>query len=296
MLDVLIPHFNDAEALDLSLRSVAAQTWRGKVRVIVVDDGSPSDELRRAEAIISSCDLDIELIKQPENRGRPATRNTLLSASDARFIAWLDAGDTWYEKKLETQFNTLYKQVYDGQDLSRIWVTCNYDWQWVGGRRRKVTQTTSGDQLKHLYVGDRLRAYLWTLLGTREAFNLVSGFDERLPRLQDLDYFISFVRGGGRLISAESSDALCCYFKSDVGRNAQEIRDCYETIFSKHGPSLNRFGVKFVRRAKAKADFVAARFAKNNRTPLVSLGFRMHAFGMDPRYTLYRAKKSLRNG
>ncbi|PTQ74997.1 glycosyltransferase family A protein [Celeribacter persicus] len=296
MLDVLIPHYNDAAALDMTLQSIEAQSWKGKLRAIVMDDGSDKEELAHAEKVILNSALKIEFMKSPENRGRPVTRNKLLAAADARFIAWLDAGDVWYKHKLQDQFNTIYQCVYAGEDLNRIWVTCNYDWQWMGRKRRKVTQTTSGDQLKNLFVGDRLRAYLWTLLGTRESFNLVGGFDERLPRLQDLDYFISFVRGGGRLVNTGQSEPLCCYFKSDVGRNAQEIRDCYDTIFNKHGPALGRYGHGFRRRSHAKADFVAARFAENNKRPLMALKFWLQAFGSDPRYALYRTKTSLQKG
>jgi len=296
MLDVLIPHYNDADQLDFSLRSVADQTWRGDLRVIVVDDGSDKDQLSRAEKVIIDSDLNIELIRCPENQGRPKARNTLLDASDARFVAWLDAGDVWYPTKLQTQFNRLYKLDYEGADLNSTWVTCNYDWQWTGRRRRTVKQDTTGNQLHDLFVGDRLRAYLWTLLGTRASFMMANRFDERLTRLQDLDYFISFVRGDGVLVSTDTAKPLCCYFKSDIGRNATEIRKCYTTIFDKHRAPLEALGPRFVRRAKAKADFVAARFAKSNGDRLRALSYHMDALRTDPYYVAHRVKKSLRKG
>ena len=49
-------------------------------------------------------------------------------------------------------------------------------------------------------LGRRLRAYLWTLLGTARAFKAAGRFDERLPRLQDLDYFLRFIAAGGTLV------------------------------------------------------------------------------------------------
>ncbi|MFT7045277.1 MAG: glycosyltransferase involved in cell wall biosynthesis [Celeribacter sp.] len=295
-LDVLIPHFNDPEALLMSLESVEQQTWEGSLRVIVVDDGSHKDQLHQVEEIVQSSALDIKLIKSPENKGRPVTRNKLLDAADAPFLAWLDAGDVWYPNKIKTQFDCIYKLTLEGVDIDALWVTCHYDWKWEGRRRRKVSQITQGDQLRELYTGDKLRAYLWTLLGTRKAFEMAARFDERLPRLQDLDYFISFVRAGGKLVSPDTDDSLCCYFKSDIGRNAAEIRNCYTTIFDKHHASLLPMGPKFFKRVKSKADMVAARFAKNNSEHWLAIGFRLTAFTNDPKYALYRLKKSLTQG
>lgn len=291
MLDILIPHYNDPKALALSLGSIAAQTWRGKMRAIVIDDGSAPDHLKAAQKVVADSKVDIEFIRNPENLGRPKTRNRLLDASTAPYIAWLDAGDVWYPNKIERQFETLFRLHYEGQDIDSIWVTCNYDWKWEGRRRRKVNQNVTGDQLEALFVGDRLRGYLWTLLGTQASFRMVDRFDERLTRLQDVDYFIAFVRGGGRLVVPEQDDPLCCYFKTDVGRNAREIRDCYSTIFAKHKPALGKYSAAFNRRTQAKADFVAARFAENNRKRWLSMSYRLNALVTDPRYALFRAKK-----
>lgn len=295
-LDVLIPHFNDSHGLDLSLASIARQTWGGSLRVIVVDDGSCADELAQAEQVILASPLEIDLIKSAQNEGRPVTRNTLLDAAEAPFLAWLDAGDIWYEGKLQAQFHCIYQMIHAGIDLDSIWVTCNYDWKWEGRRRYKVQQNVGGDQLKDLFVGDKLRAYLWTLLGTRAAFNLTSRFDERLPRLQDLDYFISFVRAGGRIVAPEGTASHCCYLKSDVGRNASEIRACYATIFNKHKASLMGYGPQVTRRVRAKSDFVVARFAANNAAPILAAQYKLNAFINDPKYALYRLKTSLMRG
>lgn len=293
-LDVLIPHYNDSSALAMSLESVEIQTWAGSQRVIVVDDGSDPVELKKAEQAILQSPLNIELIKSSENLGRPKTRNKLLDAADAPFLAWLDAGDVWYKDKIQTQFNCLYSLVHKGDDVDAHWVTCNYDWKWEGKRRRQVSQIARGDQLKELFVGDKLRAYLWTLLGTRKSFEAAARFDERLTRLQDLDYFISFVRSGGRLVTPGNSNSLCCYFKSDIGRNAAEIRGCYDTIFDKHNAALLGYGPKFTGRAKSKADFVAARFAKSNSEHGLALSYKLSAFKSDPRFALFRLKKSLK--
>ncbi len=95
-LDILIPHYNDSEALDLTLRSIAAQTWDGTTRVVIVDDGSRPEEANAARAVAEAFVHPVTFIANPRNRGRPYSRNVLLDSIDAPFVAWLDAGDDWY--------------------------------------------------------------------------------------------------------------------------------------------------------------------------------------------------------
>jgi glycosyltransferase involved in cell wall biosynthesis len=267
-LDVLIPHFRDPDGLKASLESVAGQTWRGGLRVIVVDDGSPEAEFREAashcEAFRMESGFDLVLLRNEDNLGRPRTRNRLLDAVEASHVAWLDAGDIWYPEKLRRQFNHLARLLYDGQDIDRVWVTCDYDWA-QNGSIRMVTQQTEGDQLQSLLIGAQLRAYLWTLLGTARAFRIAGHFDERLTRLQDLDYFVNFVRGGGRIVVAEQEGPLCCYFKSQFGRSAVEVKACYKLILAKNAPALKLRPPSLLSEVHYKANRLASRFAKANR-------------------------------
>jgi hypothetical protein len=131
---------------------------------------------------------------------------------DASHIAWLDAGDVWYPDKLKLQFEHLARLAYHGLDIDTIWITCSYDWE-QNGQARHLRQQVNGDQLSELLSGAQLRAYLWTLLGTANAFRIAGYFDERLLRLQDLDYFVTFLRAGGRIETPLENKALCRYFQ-----------------------------------------------------------------------------------
>ena len=204
------------------------------------------------------------LLLNSENRGRPYSRNRLLDAIESKYVSWLDAGDEWYPSKLENQFGTI-DDIESLDTKKRAWITTNYDWIWKGGITKKTLQRTDGDQIKNLLIGTSLRAYLWTLLGTAESFKMVGYFDERLPRLQDLDYFIRFQLHGGRIYNTNSSEEpLCAYHKSDDGRNALQIRDCNKIIFDKHRTLYNRYGADFVKMRLFKMEMLSWRFAHNN--------------------------------
>lgn len=290
-LDVLLPHFKDPAGLKLSLDSIAAQTWDGKMRVIIVDDGSPEPDRIAAEAyaraFAEETDIGLTFLVNAQNLGRPRTRNRLLDAIEADYVAWLDAGDIWYPRKLEVQFAHLTRLRMQGSDIDQIWLTCSYDWKSEGNENiRSLLQITKGNQVQDLLEGARLRAYLWTLLGTRQAFQIAGRFDERLPRLQDLDYFVRFVRAGGRIVTPPEKEALCCYFKSDVGRNAREINACNHLILAKQAPVIRTYSAAVQSKLSYKADSLAARFALNNRKIGLWLFFRLRAVLRSPRHSL----------
>ncbi|WP_210527756.1 glycosyltransferase family 2 protein [Rubellimicrobium arenae] len=289
-LDVLMPHYCHPLGLKQSLDSVARQTWRGRLRVIVVDDGSPEADFNLAK---EHCDefrrtsgFDLLLLRNETNLGRPKTRNRLLDAVEATHVAWLDAEDVWYPEKLALQFEHLARLEYQGVDINRMWVTCNYHWRQYG-RTTRVAQITSGDQLREILLGAKLRAYLWTLLGTAESFRIAGRFDERLPRLQDLDYFISFVRAGGRLSTPPGAGPLCRYYKSDVGRAASDVRDSYKLILAKNRPVLRRYPPELASKLHFKANWLGARFARANGHKRVAAAYLVQAAIDSPREAIH---------
>jgi glycosyltransferase involved in cell wall biosynthesis len=285
-LDVLIPHYSDPDGFALSLASIAEQTWAGDIRIVVVDDGSPPKEFRAVRAMLDSQQLPFVVERNPANRGRPYTRNRLLDRIDSEYVAWLDAGDIWYPEKLDRQFEHINRLRFAGEDINRIWITCDYDWQREGGKRYIVEQVVAGDQLKELFLGERLRAYLWTLLAPASTFHAVGQFDERLPRLQDLDYFIRFVRAGGTIANLPARGPLCLYQKSDLGRSASEIRRCNRNIFEKHRTSFEQYGREFVSTARCNAERLSARYAKHNGNTLGRIYYISRAFAANPRLAL----------
>ncbi len=289
-----MPHFRDPEGLRISLASIAEQTWTGDMRVVIVDDGSSPEHLADVEAQVAAFPLPVTLERNPQNRGRPYTRNRLLDLIDSPFVAWLDAGDIWYPEKIEKQFDHLNRLRFSGDDPDRYWITCNYDWQWEGRRARVIEQQTEGRQLRELLLGHKLRAYLWTLMGTAQAFRSAGRFDERLPRLQDLDYFIRFVLGGGELTAPRSAKPLCRYHKSDVGRNAQEIRACNALIFRKYWPHLQTYGPSFLKTIRFNADMLSARFSRNNGSQLGNLYYIGRATLAHPKRAVGAARYHLR--
>lgn len=289
-VDVLIPHHNDITGLNLALASVDAQDWGGNVRVVIADDGSDPDVVLELSSIVERRGPATILVRNKTNRGRPYTRNVLLDSAQSEYTTWLDAGDEWYPGKMSAQFGKL-AELSEQECSEPVWMTCNYDWQWHGGRRRLNRQLTDRDQVRAMLRGQYLRAYLWTLLGTTESFRNVGWFDENLPRLQDLDFFIRFLLKNGVLQVPDEDRPYCVYHKSDVGRNAEEIRACNAYLFDKHRVLYNRYGASFRREQIYGMEMLSARFAKNNDDLKMRNQYMWRAFTTSPKLFLRHVRK-----
>jgi teichuronic acid biosynthesis glycosyltransferase TuaG len=99
-VSVVMPAYNAEATLESSIRSVQAQT-REDWELIVVDDGSADRTVELAQAA-AAADPRIRVIRQ-RNRGVAAARNVGIDAARGRYLAFLDADDTWLPGKLSRQ-------------------------------------------------------------------------------------------------------------------------------------------------------------------------------------------------
>jgi len=96
-VSVIIPFYNRVKWLLEAVHSVLAQTYQD-FEVILIDDGSSEslDELAELR------DERIRYVRQ-QNKGPAAARNVGLDLARGRYIAFLDADDTFLPMKLERQ-------------------------------------------------------------------------------------------------------------------------------------------------------------------------------------------------
>lgn len=102
-VSVLMPVYNTASYLGDALASISTQTF-ADIELIAVDDGSKdgSTEILKAFAARESR---MRLVIR-ENRGIIATRNELLCAARADFVAWMDSDDVSLPYRIERQLET----------------------------------------------------------------------------------------------------------------------------------------------------------------------------------------------
>lgn len=116
-ISVIIPTYNHGRFVGKAINSVLNQTYKD-FEIIVVDDGS-TDNTR---GLIDTHRNQIKYIYQ-ENQGLASARNTGIQASQAKYVAFLDADDWFAKKNLEVKVSFMESHP------DAVWVYS--DWQYL---------------------------------------------------------------------------------------------------------------------------------------------------------------------
>lgn len=104
-VSVIIPYFNSHRTIKRTLESIANQTVKPE-KVIIIDDCSSTNSFNKLNLIANSFNvIDIDIYKMDKNQGPGRARNFVWSLVKTKFIAFLDADDSWYPPKLEIQLS-----------------------------------------------------------------------------------------------------------------------------------------------------------------------------------------------
>jgi glycosyltransferase involved in cell wall biosynthesis len=178
-VSVIIPTYNSARYLAEAVDSVLSQTF-SDFEVLVIDDGS-TDE---TETVMRRYGPPVRYIQQ-NNGGVASARNRGIEESRGRYVAFLDADDTWYPHKLQRQLAALdehadYLACYSAftivtSDLAPLGVT------------RSKRQTSA---LEDLLLRGNVVGSICTVLCDRLLFKSTGAFDPALSQCADWDMWV----------------------------------------------------------------------------------------------------------
>ena len=118
LVSIIVPVYNSEAYLAETLDSVRRQTYCNW-ELLLVDDCSTDASAEIIQTYMEQDDR-IRYIPLTTNSGAAVARNTGLQASKGRYIAYLDADDLWYPRKLERQLAFL-------QENNVYFSCCAYD-------------------------------------------------------------------------------------------------------------------------------------------------------------------------
>ncbi len=178
-VSVVIPAYNSVQYLVEAVESVLAQTWQD-FEILVIDDGS-TDE---TEQVMRRYQVPVRYIRQ-QNGGVAVARNRGIAESRGRYIAFLDADDTWLTHKLERQIEAIRQPLRHRACYSAFTIVdANLNPLGIS-RSQRV-----GTALEDLLTRGNVIGSICTVLCERSLFESVGGFDPALSQCADWDIWV----------------------------------------------------------------------------------------------------------
>jgi glycosyltransferase involved in cell wall biosynthesis len=179
LVSVIIPTYNSSRFLTEAVSSVLAQTF-SDFEILVIDDGS-TDE---TQDVMRQYGSPVRCIHQ-QNSGVAVARNRGITESRGRYVAFLDADDTWLPDKLELQMNALSSDSGAGFCYSAFTVV-DSDLNPVRLNHSK----RHGSALEDLLLRGNVVGSICTVLCERALFDKLGGFDAGLSQCADWDMWV----------------------------------------------------------------------------------------------------------
>jgi glycosyltransferase involved in cell wall biosynthesis len=111
LVSVVLPTHNRDHIIEISVRSVLAQTYKN-LEVIIIDDASTD---RTQDIIRDINDKRLKYVQLRDNIGASAARNKGIDLASGEFIAFQDSDVIWLPTKIENQIRTYHdlERTYD---------------------------------------------------------------------------------------------------------------------------------------------------------------------------------------
>lgn len=107
LISIVVPVYNAEQFLKDTIKSVEEQTY-SNWELIFVNDCSEDNSVQIIENAMKQ-NSKIKLIQLKNNSGAAIARNTGMKEAKGRYIAFIDADDTWNKEKLEKQIKFMQK-------------------------------------------------------------------------------------------------------------------------------------------------------------------------------------------
>ncbi len=172
-ISVIIPAYNREKTIERCIDSVLSQTYPVD-EIIVVDDGSTDDTVKRVENINNGI---IRILEQ-NHKGAQAARNLGIKAAKGDYIAFLDSDDEWLPNKLEVQVPYLR-----GRKDIVVYCDCYEVNRQAGQTRVKIASGGNGNVYKEMLMNSG--PMFQGIICSKQALSDIGFLDERVPAHQE---------------------------------------------------------------------------------------------------------------
>lgn len=181
LVSVVVPTFNRRDDLEVTLRSIAAQTYENMEVIVVNDAGESVDD------IVAHFPR-VRVIDRPQNGSIAATRNDGIRAAAGVYVAFIDDDDAFFPEHVAELVEALERS---GGSFARSDAVTRYVESDSAGGRRTFCYKMEMDlyaSLSDLYVNNHFNCMV--VMVRREAFERCGFFDESLPSTEDYEMWL----------------------------------------------------------------------------------------------------------
>lgn len=191
-VSVIVPVFNSAKSLGVSLDSVLKQSY-DNIEVLVVNDGSTDESLEVCYAYAKK-DHRLVVIDQ-KNEGVSVARNVGLDAARGDYVIFLDPDDTFAENAIETMVRTIRDSNADLARTSYRSVSDGISKDISSGSDEGLYSGEKLSELRFLLASGGMRCYAWLLIIKREYLNKVGvRFPAGISMMEDAWFYSDILK------------------------------------------------------------------------------------------------------
>jgi glycosyltransferase involved in cell wall biosynthesis len=224
LVSVIIPCYRDSATLARAIDSVLVQRYP-MVEIIVVNDCSP--ETCQIETVLAAYPT-VRYVRNPQNIGLAATRNTGLQIASGELVAFLDADDQYHCDKLAAQVAALVPNRVVTCSVRHIPVGADVpiDAAYVA-RPPRTARTASALLLRNTFNGAGL-------LAPRELMLARGGYDSTLRSCEDFDLWLRLIESGVEIYDIGLPLYFYHYNPAGLSKNFQNISHWELTVILRY--------------------------------------------------------------
>lgn len=191
LVSIVVINYNNAQWVEETLDSIAAQTYQS-IELIIVDDCSTDNSPELIEAWLKNYTKLFKFIRHDKNKGICATCNTGFKIANGSFVSYIASDDSMLPEKTEKQVDILKKSA---EDIAMVYSDAYlmnddgnpiYGW-FIQKYRQDFVQPPSGWIFDELLKGNFIPAM--SIMFKKEVLKVVGYFDESLV-FEDYDMWL----------------------------------------------------------------------------------------------------------
>ena len=209
-VSVVIPCYRCSETIDRAVGSVMRQTWPPK-EILLIEDCSDDGGVTLAALYrlqkLHRAHIDIRVIQFHENVGPGAARNAGWNMAQEPYISFLDADDSWHERKMEIQYQWMdtHPEVMMTGHKSTLWLPDSM-----------LAEVSDQLQARQVHGHSMLISNRFPTRTVMLRKNLPCRFDSKKRHAEDYLLWLQIVLGGWQAWFIDST--LAYSYKEDFGQ------------------------------------------------------------------------------